>query len=115
MRSRFITVPKDAEAVVALDYNEASDDQLIEIILDDREFYAIWKSGFFSSLNYMAKVNIDDSEDDGITDVEVLKEVVNSSLFDVELGDPKLNRLLEEMRVLFQEAIARGTGVFFFF
>ncbi len=47
--------------------NEANDDQLIEMILDDREFYAIWKSGFFDSLNYMAKVIIDDYEDDAIT------------------------------------------------
>jgi hypothetical protein len=35
--------------------------------LDVREFYAIWESGFFSSLNYMTGVNIDDAEDDAIT------------------------------------------------
>ena len=112
---KIITVPKDGEAMVALDYNEASDDQLIEMRLDDREFYAVWESGFFDSLNDMAKVNINDYEDDAITNVEVLKEVVSSGLFERELGDAELNGLLKQMKELFQEAIVRGTGVFFFF
>lgn len=112
---KIITVPNDAAAMVALDYNEASDDQLIQMRLEDRPFYAIWESGFFDSLNNMAKVNIDNYEDDGIVDVEVLKEVVGSGLFEMELVDRGLNKLLQEMKGLFQEAIVRGTGVFFFF
>jgi len=33
----------------------------------------------------------------------------------MELGDAELNGLLKQMKELFQEAIVRGTGVFFFF
>ena len=115
MNNRFITVPKDQKALIALDFDQASDDQLIEVILDEDEFNMLWNSGFFKHLNRLANAYIDNGEDESITNIEILKNLLKSDLFEMDFQDAKLNQTLKDIKNLFNEAIKHETGVFFFF
>ncbi|SHN16860.1 hypothetical protein [Chitinophaga sp. CF418] len=111
MRTRLIEVPKDKEAEYALDYDEATPGQLIRIFLTSPEFVELWNVGFFDVLNEMTLAMIDDFEDAEIIKKEDLENVLNSDLFNM----PVSNDILDRLKVLFQEALERGTGVYFFF
>ncbi len=111
MKTRLIEVPKDKEAEHLLDYNEAADDQLIRISLTNPEFSELWKIGFFNELNEMTDAMIDDFEDAKIVEKEELENVLSSDVFNM----PVSNDILDRLKVLFQEALERGTGVYFFF
>jgi hypothetical protein len=115
MNKRFITVPKDHEAEIALDLDEAKSEQLIEVVLDDIEFKTLWENDFFESINAIANSNIDDYESESIIESEKLKEIANSSIFTNKLFDENLSKKVNEIRNVFFEAINRGTGVYFFF
>ncbi len=111
MSSKVITVPKDKEAENALDYDEATADQLIEVFLIGDEFKELWKIGFFDALNDMTQAMIDDFESAEIVKKEDLEKVLNSDVFSM----PASNDILDRIKHLFQEALDRGTGVYFFF
>ncbi|PSL26314.1 hypothetical protein [Chitinophaga ginsengisoli] len=111
MKTRLIEVPKDKEAEYALDYNEATEDQLIRIYLTSPEFIELWNIGFFNELNEMTGAMIDDFEDAKIVEKEDLENILDSDVFNM----PVSNDILDRLKVLFQEALERGTGVYFFF
>jgi len=111
MSRKVIIVPKDKEAENALDYDEASPDQLIEVSFVDSEFKELWDVGFFGALNDMTEAMIDDFESAEIVEKEHLEEVLNSDVFNL----PVSNDVLDRVKVLFQEALERGTGAYFFF
>lgn len=115
MKKRFITVPKDHEAEMALDLDVAKSEQLIEIVLDDIEFKTLKESGFFKSINSIAGSNIDDYESESIIGSEELNKVAISSIFTNKLFDENLSKKVNEIRNVFFEAINRETGVYFFF
>ncbi len=81
MSTYHITVPKDHAAAVALDYNEATKDQLIELYLEEAEFKPIWDSGFFKSIDLMTGSMIEPTEDDQVVGKEMLDKVLNSDIF----------------------------------
>jgi len=110
-RRRTITVAKDMDAEHALDYNEATSDQLIELNLTENEFLEFYKKGVFDAINEIAESLIDDFEYDGITDIQKLKQVLESDVFDIPVETDKL----QAIKILFEEAYSRGTGVHFFF
>ncbi|MCF6405253.1 hypothetical protein L3C95_20280 [Chitinophaga filiformis] len=111
MSSRTIIVPIDKEAENALDYDEATPEQLIEVDLVGNEFKELWDVGFFHALNDMTQAMIDNFESAEIVKKEDLEKVLNSDVFNM----PVSNDILERLKVLFQEALERGTGVYFFF
>jgi hypothetical protein len=108
---KLIVVPKDKQAEADLDYNRASPEQLIEIRLTDVEFNALDAAGVFNSMNEITDAMIDEFESAEITREELLKQVLTSAVFDLSDTNDKLKLI----RNLFQEAIERGTGVYFFF
>ncbi|SDF47414.1 hypothetical protein [Chitinophaga filiformis] len=111
MSSKVMTVPRDRDAESALDYDEATPDQLIEVSFTDDEFKELWRIGFFDALNDMTFAMIDDFESAQIVEKENLEKVLNSDVFNM----PVSNDILDRLKVLFQEALERGTGVYFFF
>lgn len=115
MKKRFVTVPKNHEAEIALDLDEAKSEQLIEVALDGIEFKTLWENGFFESINSIANSNIDDYESESITESEYLNKVVISNIFTNKLFDENLSKKITEIRNVFFEAINRKTGVYFFF
>lgn len=111
MSSKTMTVPKDKEATKALERDEATPEQLIELEFIESEFNELWKVGFFDALNEMTGAMIDDFESAEIIKKEDLEEVLTSNVFDI----PVSNDILVRIKHLFQEALERGTGVYFFF
>ena len=110
-KTRLITVPKDKAAEHALDYNEAERDQLIEIEINPTEFEELDDAGVFDAMNEITDAMIDDYEDAEIVKKEELERVLNSDIFSKSVTTDKL----AQIKLLFQEALERGTGVYLFF
>jgi len=113
--TRSIVVPKDKVAMEALDYDQATSDQLYEVKLDEGLFERFWRTGIPYDINLMANINLDIAKDDQITDLEDLQKIVASSVFDRGHPDESVNTLLKEIKELFMKAIDCRTGIFFFF
>lgn len=105
-----IVVPKDKDAKSSLDYDEATSEQLIEVVLDEIEFKKLWETGFFELINNIADVNIDDYEDESIEENEKLKKVLASDIFTANVIDK-----VRQIKSLFEEAVKRETGIYFYF
>ncbi|MDF2188607.1 hypothetical protein [Paraflavitalea sp. CAU 1676] len=112
---KFISVPKDQTALAALDYDQATKDQLFEVTIEDDLFGALWRKGIWGDINLIVNVNIDAYEDEQITDLEDIQEILRRGVFDRSYSDEALNLKIKEIKVLFQRAIDCKTGVFFFF
>ncbi len=112
--AKLITVPKDADAQRLLDYDRCPAEQLIELVLhDDQRFDRLWNTGVFEKLNMKTGSMIDDFEEDHIKGLYNLKsglEVVTA----VTQKNPEVSEL-SVLENLFNEAIQRKTGVFFYF
>ena len=106
-----ITVPKDKEAEEALDFAEATPDQLIELFLTDEEVDELLLAGVFDIMNEITGAMIDDYESAEIVEKEKLELVLESDAFTKNAAIDKL----AQIKLLFQEALERGTGVYFFF
>ena len=115
MKQRSIIVPKDKAAEEALDFGEAIDSQLIKLTLSNKEFYELYKTGIFDLINKIAKVNIDDFEDERIIAkidlTKIIDSLSNNQLFYSEVTKP----LVLQIKQMFEEALKIGTGVYFFF
>ncbi|ULT24968.1 hypothetical protein KUH03_39865 [Sphingobacterium sp. E70] len=114
MKSRYIVTPKDKATVELLDYNKAADDDLIEFVLTEEQFNVLNCHNVFSGLNEILGCDIDDFEDESITDGTQLEMGLNY-LNAIIVNDEGARKLLEKLIYLFQEAISRKTGVYFYF
>lgn len=110
MERKTIVVPKDREAQIALNYDTATPVQLMELSLSQTEFKDLLKTGFFDLINKIAGVNIDDYEDERIEDKEKLEKVLESGIFMTNSTGK-----VAQIRALFEEAVSRGTGIYFYF
>ncbi|MBW8687011.1 hypothetical protein [Chitinophaga rhizophila] len=110
---RRIVVPKDKDAEILLDNNEALPHQLLEVVFEqnDIDFSELWHAGVFKEMNRIAGCIIDVYEDDGITDKEKLQEIIASEIFGTKVKTDKLSQI----KMLFIEALQRETGVYFYF
>ncbi len=115
IKKRLITVPKDKFAECALDADTATKEQLIERSLNDEEFMVLYQSGLFELINKIGNANIDDYEDDFVKGEENIKKVINVLVLEGYTSDSILNQLIIELKSLFEEALSRGTAVYFYF
>ncbi|WP_312921090.1 hypothetical protein [Empedobacter brevis] len=69
---KLIVIPKNKTAERDLDFDEASSEELIEITLDQFEFYSLWDYGVFLLINKVCSTNIDDFEDEHIYDLDLI-------------------------------------------
>lgn len=114
-RLRWITVPKTKEVEEALEYDKASRDDLLELILKEKDFIELWDAEIFSSINSLCNVIIDDFEEEEITNSLCIVKVIDFLTKKILETDGNLNKNLMALRILFQEALGRNTGVYFFF
>lgn len=114
MKNRYIVTPKDKRAEELLDFNEARDQDLIQLVLSESQFYQLDACGVFSDLNNMLGCLIDDFEDETITSKQQLEKGLKY-LKNLRLKDDHIQGLMEEIICLFEEAVKRQTGVYFYF
>lgn len=113
MKKRYIVVPKNAEAANKLEYNLAAPEELIEIVLSEDDFNGLEMSDFFSFLNNLVDVNIDDYEDDVIEGRDKIQKVLKYiHTFNI---DSQQKFLINNIERLFKEAFLRNTAVYFYF
>lgn len=110
MKNKTIVVPKNKDAEIALDYDRATPEQLIEMTLDETMFNELWEAGIFDRINNIAGVNIDIYENEYIAEIEKLEKVLASDIFTANLIDS-----VKRIKFLFEEAVKRETGIYFYF
>ncbi|UOO87149.1 hypothetical protein [Neisseria arctica] len=109
---KYITVPINILALQRLMYNEASQDELIEITLNQEQINKLFSSDFFEKINYILDINIDDFENEEITDIKKLI-ILRNFLRDWIQESPE--EIYKQIFDLVSIAIERETGIFFFF
>ena len=115
MRQRVITVPKDKIAEKALDFDEATTEQLIELSIKEEDFLFMYQSGIIELINQEGGANIDDFEDDAVTGKENISKVIKALELKSNLRDHARHQLIQNVSSLFNEAFNRDTGVYFYF
>jgi hypothetical protein len=115
MSYKVITTPKNKSVEYALDYDEAQPDQLIELVLNESDFNKLWASKVFDNINKVANSMIDNFEDERIYNEQALKDVVEMLYRQKNKYASDVNSLILEIIRIFEEAIKRGTGVYFYF
>ncbi|WP_418360308.1 hypothetical protein [Sphingobacterium detergens] len=114
MKKRYIVSPIDKEAAELLDYDKATAIDLIELVLTEEQFNALNCDGVFSNLNEILGSNIDDFEDELITGDKQLEMALNY-LRAISAKDEIARKVIEKIIYLFEEALSRKTGVYFYF
>ena len=110
-----IIVPLSAEAMKKLDYDQA-DDELYIVKLSEQEVDLLFEKNFFNRINEIIDAYIDDYEDEEIIDLRklvilknFLQDTSNQEWADIP---PKI---YQNILFLTKLAIAKQTGLFFFF
>ncbi|MFP7655377.1 hypothetical protein [Chryseobacterium proteolyticum] len=102
-----IIVPKNKEAENALDYDTATKEQIVELNLSEQEFEKLWNEGVFSLINKVSECNIDDYEDEHVTDLGLISNTLI-----------ELNKILsgsENIIKMFEFALTYKTSIHFYF
>lgn len=115
MKQRVIVVPKDKVAQELLDRNEANDQQLLELYLNDEEFYFLYKRGIFKLINQIADSIIDDYESDSVLENEKISKIIETLNSQKSSIANSGSSIIQKIIDLFEEALKRGTGVHFYF
>ena len=105
--SKVISVPKDKEAESALDYNNAKPEQLVELKLTNEEFDMLWEEGIFSLINRISSSNIDDFEDEHITELDVISLVLK----ELKMCSVRSKNIVK----MFELALEYRTSIHFYF
>ena len=111
-----IIVPLSAEAMKKLDYDHAHDDELYIVKLSEQEVNLLFEKNFFNRINEIIDTYIDDYEYEEIIDLRklvilknFLQDTSNQEWADIP---PKI---YQNILFLTKLAIAKQTGLFFFF
>ena len=111
-----IIVPLSAEAMKKLDYDQADDDELYIVKLSDQEVNLLFEKNFFNRINEIIDTYLDDYEYEEIIDLRklvilknFLQDTSNQEWADIP---PKI---YQNILFLIKLAIAKQTGLFFFF
>lgn len=105
--SKTIIVPKNEKAEIALNYDTANSDEIIEINLTNEEFKRLWDKNIFHLINRISNCNIDEFEDEHIVDLDFIYNSWN------ELR--KNNDSSEEINKMFELALLYKTSIHFYF
>jgi hypothetical protein len=116
MKQRIVIVPKNDTAEKALNFDNAPEEQLLKLYLNEEEFNSLYKHGIFKLINHIAETNIDDYENDSVTRGEKVKNVIDAlSMQKSSLDEHLVLLAVEKILVLFKDAFQKGTGVYFYF
>lgn len=113
MAKKTIVVPIDKIAALDLDFDEADLETLIELEIDNEQFYELFKAGFFDKINHICNTNIDDFEDEKIEDRQDMITVIDMiERLNLEYYN---KQLIDDIKNMFNEGLRRDTGVYFYF
>ncbi len=115
MKKRYITVPKDKKAEKSLDYDEAANEQLLEILIEEEDFTKLCQMNLFSTINEINNSNIDDFEDEVINNSYQMIQTIKHLQNKFKLLNDETKDLVDRIINLFEEAVKRKTGIYFFF
>jgi len=102
-----IIVPKDARAVHDLNYDVASEDQLLIWNLTDEQYRELDGLHIFDNINLECEAMIDEYEDDAII-FEKLSGIAN-------ILARNRNPMVQKLSALMLEALQRQTSIHFYF
>lgn len=109
---KYISVPVNTSAMERLDFDDCVDGDLIELTLDEDNYANLLKSNVINQLNNELGINIDDYEDEKITNLNKLitaKKIIQNSI--ISNNSEILIQLLTQV----DNAIKYKTGLFFYF
>ena len=110
-RQRYISVPKNKEAMEAYDLGEERPEAMVEWKLTEDEFNILYNCGVFHQLNEECSVIIDDFESE-VIDVKGLN---TAEVVTLKLKDCVNNKEIERLYDLILEAIKNQTLIAFDF
>jgi|SRR6056297_2155843 len=106
-----VVVPINSEAAERLDLGQEREGDLIEVKLDEPTFDALFSVGWVKHVNNAAGCNIDEHEDEHIENMGALEKVIEvSARFSDQPED-----IFGIISSLAKQAMARGTGLHFYF
>jgi len=111
-----IIVPLSAEAMKKLDYDQADDDELYIVKLSEQEVNLLFEKNFFNRINEIIDTYIDDYEYEEIIDLRklvILKNFLQDTSNQEWANIPP--KIYQNILFLTKLAIAKQTGLFFFF
>lgn len=109
---KYISVPVNTSAMERLDFDKCIDGDLIELTLDKDNYANLLKSNVIQQLNNELGLNIDDYEDEKITDIDKLiiaRNIIENTI--MSNNSEVLIKLLTQV----ENAIKYKTGLFFYF
>lgn len=115
MSKKQVVVPKDRAAQAALDTDTADPKDLVEVSLDEDQFRALMSGGVFAAINRVAASNIDDFEDETISDPDALQAALAELRAIRARSEGEVAGGVEVLIRLFMEAQRHRTEVDFFF
>ncbi len=114
-KRREIIVPKTKEAEFALDYDEATKDQLDSLFLTKKYYRDFWQSGLLDRLNALSPDSlIADYEVANISNPLIINEILLTLKNKVGFSHSLAPELTAELIILFELAQTRETGVYFY-
>jgi hypothetical protein len=114
-KRREIIVPKTKEAEFALDYDEATADQLDTLFLTKKYYHEFWSSGILDLLNELSPQSlIADYENACINDPNILATILAAFKSKQGFSSTLAPELTEEFIGVFEKALERKTGVYFY-
>lgn len=108
-----LSVPVSTAAMERLEYDECTEDDLVEVFLDEVDYKKLWDTGVLNLINDKLGKNIDDYEDEGIVGLNDLyqAQAITNEKISLNPSEDILNKLLSQINL----AIKRDTGIFFYF
>jgi hypothetical protein len=114
-KRREIIVPKTKEAEYALDYEEATADQLDTLFLDQKYYLDFWQSGLLDLFNELSPESlIADYEKAAISNPLIIKQIIDALKNKKGFSYSLAASLTDELITLFEKALLRNTGVYFY-
>ncbi|WP_298261215.1 hypothetical protein [uncultured Litoreibacter sp.] len=107
-----ISVPTSPLAAERLDLGQEQETDTLDMLLSEQEFNVLFSSGFIEQVNKLANVNIDDYEDEVISDPRGLKVCENLS---VEFFNRTQLEVFSKIIAQAEFAQKAGTSLHFFF
>jgi hypothetical protein len=114
-KRREIIVPKTKEAEFALDYDEATADQLDSLFLTQKYYRDFWESGLLNLLNTLSPDSlIADYEVGIVSNPEIIEQIIEALKNKKGFSFSLAKELTEAIMPLFEAALKRKTGVYFY-
>ena len=114
-KRRVLIVPKTKDAEFALDYEEATEDQLDTLTITKKYYQDFWASGLLDLMNLLSPQSlIEDYEDACINDPALMQTILAALKNKKGYSYTLAPELTDAFIVFFEKAIVQKTGVYFY-